>query len=205
MWRGISSGERASREGDGQNIAITAASIAILGGALGILALLVGATADNGATTDTPHPVWTEAQWPFPKDQWGGGKAFRCKAANCGADTSLYLRAKLGFCNCTTGIADDEDLDRMSDFDLVGGEVLPLGAGRPITVGRMQGRARAYSLPSRDAPGQSVISVVFNDRCDMAVATVVLAHREPARIESGVLEFLNSGTALRWVETTLGL
>jgi hypothetical protein len=26
-----------------------------------------------------------------------------------------YLRAKLGSCNCTTGVADDADLDRMSD------------------------------------------------------------------------------------------
>jgi hypothetical protein len=28
----------------------------------------------------------------------------------------------------------DADLDRMSDFDLVGGEVSPLDAGRPIAV-----------------------------------------------------------------------
>jgi hypothetical protein len=34
----------------------------------------------------------------------------------------------------------------MSDFDLVGGEVSPLGAGRPITIARMKGRGRAYTL-----------------------------------------------------------
>jgi hypothetical protein len=49
-------------------------------------------------------------------------------------EVNLYLRAKLGSCNCTTGIRDDADLDRMSDFDVVGGEVSPCGEGRPITI-----------------------------------------------------------------------
>ena len=62
----------------------------------------------------------------------------------------LYLRAKLGSCNCTNGVADDADLDRMSDFDLVGGEVSPLGAGRPIAVAWMKGRSRAYALSARN-------------------------------------------------------
>jgi hypothetical protein len=31
----------------------------------------------------------------------------------------LYLRAKLGSCNCENGVGDDADLDRMSDFDLL--------------------------------------------------------------------------------------
>jgi hypothetical protein len=48
------------------------------------------------------------------------------------------------------------------------------------------------------------ISVAFNDRCDMIVATVVLPHDQPAMIEPSVMEFLNSGTVLRWAEITLG-
>jgi hypothetical protein len=71
----------------------------------------------------------------------GNGARLCCKAADCGSEIRLYLRAKLGSCNCTTGIAEDTDLDRMSDFDLVGGEVSPLGAGRPIAVAfRQNGR-----------------------------------------------------------------
>jgi len=50
----------------------------------------------------------------------GKGKAFQCKAADCGTEINLYLRAKIGFCNCTTGVADDEELERLSDFDLIG-------------------------------------------------------------------------------------
>ena len=103
------------------------------------------------------------------------------------------------------GQADDAELDRMSDFDLVGGEVSPLGAGQPVTIGTMKGRSRAYTLTGRNPAVKTAISVAFNDRCDMIVATVVLPHDRPATIKPGVIEFLNSGTVLRWAELTLGL
>ena len=172
-----------------------------LGGAAGAMALL-----KSPRTGGTPHPVWTEVAWPFPIDQWGRGKAFRCNAVDCGAEVSLYLRAKIGFCNCVTGVSDDAELDRMSDFDLIGAGV-PLGAGRRIEVGRMQGRSRAYALGQ--AAGKTVsktaISVAFNDRCDMVVATALVPHDRPAAMEPGVIAFLNSRTVLHWAETALGL
>jgi hypothetical protein len=118
--------------------------------------------------------VWIEVAWPFPSDQWGAGKAFTCKPADCGSEVHVYLRAKLGFCNCATGVANDDDLDRMSDFDLVGGDVVPLAAGRPVRIGTMNGRDRGYALASANVLGRSALSVVFNDRCDMVVATAVL-------------------------------
>ena len=149
-------------------------------------------------------PVWTEATWPFPIDQWGKGKAFRCKAADCGTEVNIYLRAKMGFCNCTTGVADDEDLDRMGDLVLVG-EVSPLGTGRPISIAWMKGRSRAYTLNARNPTGKTAISVVFNERCDMIAATAVLGHDRPAAIEPSVIEFLNGNTVMRWAENTLGL
>src|SRR5262249_39513256 len=62
-----------------------------------------------------PRPSWNEVSWPFPMDQWGKGKAFVCRAADCGAEVTVYIRAKIGFCNCTTGVADDAELDRISD------------------------------------------------------------------------------------------
>jgi hypothetical protein len=39
----------------------------------------------------------------------------------------------------------------------------------------------------------------------MIVAAVVLRHDQPAMIEPGVMEFLNSGTVLRRAEITLGI
>jgi hypothetical protein len=93
----------------------------------------------------------------------------------------------------------------MSDFDLMGGEVSPLDAGRPIAVGSMKGRSRAYTLTARNRPGKSALSVAFNDRCDMIVATAVVPHDQAATIEPGVLEFLNSRSVLHWAEIVLGL
>ena len=110
--------------------------LALAAGLTGAIAVALLAPGPSRNATDA-QPLWVETKWPFPMDQWGTGRAFACKAAECGGEVKLYLRAKLGSCNCTTGVADDTDLDRMSDFDLVGGEVSPLGAGRPITIAWM--------------------------------------------------------------------
>jgi hypothetical protein len=167
-------------------IAIIAASlVSVLAAALAWFGL------PQRASATVSGLAWTEVAWPFPIDQWGKGKAFRCKAADCGAEVNIYLRAKLGFCNCTTGVADDEDLDRMGDVVLVG-EASPLGAGRPISIARMKGRKK-------------VISVVFNERCDMIAATAVFGHDRSEATEPSVIEFLNGNTVMRWAEITLGL
>src|SRR5262245_27544787 len=90
--------------------------------ALGIAGVLTGGAMTLGAgqqpaDAGKPAPAaWTEVKWPFPLDQWGVGRAFRCRAADCGADVDLYLRAKLGFCNCATGVSDDAELDRVGDL-----------------------------------------------------------------------------------------
>ena len=186
--------------------AFSVAAAFCLGGAIGAGLLLIGDPArDDPPTFNPPGPVWTEVQWPFPLDQWGRGKAFRCAAADCGTEVNIYLRAKLGFCDCTLGVADDTELERMSDFDLIGNYVSPLGAGRPITVAWMKGRSRAYTMTAPNPPGTTAISVAFNDRCDMISALAVLPHDRPADIEPSMIEFLNSSTVLQWAEVTLGL
>jgi len=174
-----------------------------LAGAVAV-ALLARSPGPANQTGNPIRPVWVEVRWPFPIDQWGTGRAFACKPADCGYEVHLYLRAKLGSCNCETGIADDADLDRMSDFELLGGEFSPLGPGRPITVGSMKGRSRAYTIAARDRPGETVISIASNDRCDMLVATVVLPQENPP-IEPAVIEFLNSEAVLHWAEVALGI
>jgi hypothetical protein len=100
-------------------------------------------------------PVWTEVGWSFPLDQWGRGRAFQCKAADCGSEVNLYLRAKIGFCNCTTGVADDEEPERVSDVDLVGGESSAFGPGRPISMHWMKGRSRGYAVDGGDPSAKS--------------------------------------------------
>ena len=182
-----------------------------IGVAIGAFLLLGNAPARHGGAVDTtgaaapPKPVWTEVQWPFSMDEWGKGKAFRCKAADCGTDISVYVRAKIGFCNCTTGVADDEELERLTDFRLAGNQLKAVEAGKPITVAWMKGRSRAYEVSGDNRSGGSALSVAFNDRCDAIVATAVLGHDRPATLEPNVIALLNSAPVMRWAEVTLGL
>ena len=61
------------------------------------------------------------------------------------------------------------------------------------------------SSPPAIGQGRSALSVVFNDRCDMIVATVVLANDRPLAIEPNVMEFLNSRNVLHWAEIAFGI
>ena len=190
-------------------MAKTLLTIGLACGLLGVaaaLALLSREPSGHGAAVSASlRPVWTEVQWPFALDPWGKGKAFRCKSADCGTEVNLYLRAKLGSCNCMTGVAEDADLDRMGDLYLVGGDVAPLGPGNPIRIGRMNGRSRAYALTGRNPAGSSALSLAFSDRCDMVVATIVLPDERPGPIEPAAIDFLNSRPMLDWAEVALGM
>jgi hypothetical protein len=184
-------------------IAIAAVAAGIVAGAL---ALLAGhAWLGGGDVAPPAHPRWAEAQWPFPMDQWGKGKAFRCEAADCGTVVDLYVRAKIGFCNCTTGVADDDELARLSDLDLMGGRTAVLEAGRPISVAWMKGRSRPYAVTQGAGATRSALSIAFNDHCDAVVATALVGHDRPAVVEPSVIEFLNGKTVLDWAKVTLGL
>ena len=178
------------------------ATVALLGLA-GTLVLPHG-TSGRAAAVEA-REIWTEVPWPFPMDQWGKGKAFQCNAADCGTELTIYLRAKIGFCNCSTGVADDEELDRISDFDLLANQLTAQGPGQPITVAWMKGRSRAFSIGGAQRGGRSALSVGFSDRCDAIIATAVAGLDRPTAIEAAVLAFLNSRTVLRWAEVTLGL
>lgn len=157
------------------------------------------------ALTPPVHPKFAEAKWPFPTDEWGEGKAFRCDAADCGVEVDVYIRAKIGFCNCLTGVSDDNELDRLSDFNLMGGKPSVLGAGHEIKIAWMKGRSRAYAVSEPFHAPSSVLAIAFNDRCDAMVATATVAHDAPKTLEPSVIDFLNSEVVVHWAEVTLGL
>lgn len=175
----------------------------VLLGAAGAFALIAGHAPAPDSGAKAAKPVWTETTWPFPMDEWGQGKAFVCKAADCGAEVSLYVRAKIGFCNCTTGVSDDEELDRLTDFNLMGDKLAVAGPGHPIDAAWMKGRSRTYLALS--GHNRSALAVALNDRCDAIVATAMTANSRPPALESGVLEFLNGPVFRHWAEVTLGL
>ena len=182
-------------------VAATALGAGVLVGAL----ILTADKLFDRRLTGVVSTGWTETQWPFPTDQFGRGKAFQCGARDCGTPVMLYVRAKIGFCNCETGVDDDAELERIGDLDLLGGKAAAQGDGRSIAVAHMKGRSRSYVLTAKDQPGLSALSIGYNDRCDAIVATAVIKHERPADIEPGIIAFLNSPTVMRWAEVTLGL
>jgi hypothetical protein len=189
---------------------MSALRTAALVGALGLsLAAVLAADAvpvragERASLPETARAAWSEVKWPFPIDQWGTGRAFRCRAADCGADIDLYLRPKLGFCNCSTGVSDDTELDRVGDLELLSPKFDGLREGQPIRVGWMSGRSRPFRVTMPYAPARTALAVAFNDKCDVVVATVVAA--DLAAAEPAALAFLNGDVVLRWAERELGL
>jgi hypothetical protein len=182
--------------------------VAVLGA--GLAGLLAGdaATVGVGRPPDATKPLraaWTEVKWPFSLDQWGIGRAFVCRAADCGAEINLYLRAKLGFCNCATGVSDDDELDRVGDLELFSDKFRGLSEGRFISVGWMKGRSRPYQIDVRYGAPRTALAIAFNDKCDVVVATIAADRERLSVAERAALDFLNGDLVLRWAEAELGL
>ena len=168
-------------------------------------AVLVGMGMPTKRQTTLPlEPVWSEAKWPFPIDQWGTGRAFVCVAKDCGTEVALYIRPKIGFCNCATGVSDNAELERVADTELVSQRLRPSGSSRPIKVGWMHGLSRSYGASDGETK-ESLLSVAFNDECDVVVATVKLGGGDPGMLEPEVIAFLNTNPMVLWTKKELGL
>ena len=141
------------------------------------------------AHSDQADSIWNETKWPFLMDQWGEGRSFQCKAADCGAELNLYIRAKIGFCSSTTGVADDNELERLSDFDFMKGQATALGSGHEIDIAGMKGRLRAYATAGPILSQTYAFSVAFNNNSDALVATVTLKGGPPAAMEPVIIQF----------------
>ncbi|HEY7298475.1 MAG TPA: hypothetical protein VH684_11115 [Xanthobacteraceae bacterium] len=185
-------------------LALALLGIAVSAGSAAFLGLRAPAKLAAEDHLGGKEPVFTEAKWPFPIDQWGSGRAFVCNPANCGAKVKLYIRPKVGFCNCATGVADDPELERVGDIDLVTRQAKPRAPGRPVKVGWMSGRSRAYAAADGET-GENLLSVAFNDECDVVVALAALGDSDPESLEPGLLAFLNTTPMLLWVKKELGL
>jgi hypothetical protein len=158
----------------------------------------------SGTVKLESKPIWTEVKWPFPLDQWGTGRAFTCAAAHCGTEVNIYIRPKIGFCNCATGVSDDAELDRVGDLDLYSDRFKGIGKGRVIVVGSMRGRSRPYQIDMRYGAPRAALAMAFNDKCDVMVATVAAGPEHLGEAERVGVDFLNSDRVLRWVESELG-
>ena len=146
---------------------------------------------------------WQEIAWPFPRDGWPAGRAFRCRADSCGEGIELYVRPKIGFCNCDTGVADDDEVDRVADLDMISPNFVPRAPGAVIRVADMSGRSRAYDLDMPDGARHAALGIAVSHRCDLLVA-VVQGKADAAELQRSALGLLASHEMTHWMTAALG-
>jgi len=161
---------------------------------------LSGSAGYERAGSDTDG--WREIAWPFPRDGWPAGRAFRCENESCGEEVELYVRPKVGFCNCDTGVADDDEVDRVADLDLISERFVPLEVGQPIRIADMPGRLRAYDLRMSDGSQHAAIGIAVSHRCDLLVA-VAQGKGNARDVQRVALEFLGSNAMKDWMRVAM--
>ena len=175
----------------------------IIASAIVALGALSGAAAyQHAPRQDVRTGAWQEIAWPFPRDGWPAGKAFRCGAAACGAEVEVYVRPKIGFCNCDRGVADDDEVDRVADLDLMSQHFAPRAPGDVVGIAGMPGRIRAYDLKMSDGSRRTAIGVAVSRRCDLLVA-VAHAKGAPPELRRAALEFLASSKMTSWMTAAM--
>lgn len=171
--------------------------------AAGVIALGVSGV---GAYQLAPQPAatsahWRELAWPFPRDGWPAGRAFRCDGGGCdGAE--LYVRAKRGFCNCGSGVADDDEVDRVADIDLITPRFAATAPGEVVHVGEMHGRARRYDLAIYDGASHAAVGIAVSRRCDLFVAAAQ-GQGDANTMQQAALAFLRTQEMKTWVTAAL--
>ena len=146
---------------------------------------------------------WREIAWPFPRDGWPAGRAFRCAIEACGEDVEVYVRPKLGFCNCDSGVADDDEVDRVADLDLTSERFVPLEPGRTVRIAEMPGRLRSYDLKMTDGSQHAAVGIAVSRRCDLLVA-VAQGKGGASGVQRVALDFLATDDMARWMTSAMG-
>ena len=146
---------------------------------------------------------WREIAWPFPRDGWPAGRAFRCTNESCGGEIEVYVRPKIGFCNCDSGVADDDEVDRVADLDLMSQRFTPLEPGKVVRIADMPGRLRSYELKMSDGSQHAAVGIAVSRRCDLLVA-VAQGTGTASGVSRVALDFLGSSDMARWMTSAMG-
>ena len=168
-------------------------------------ALAIGALSGSAGSQQARSDIegWREIAWPYPRDGWPAGRAFRCDSELCGDETEIYVRPKIGFCNCDTGVADDDEVDRVADLDLISARFAPKDAGKAVRLADMAGRARHYDLWMSDGSHHAAIGIALSHRCDLLVA-VAQGRASAEELQRAALAFLKSDEMHHWMLASLG-
>jgi hypothetical protein len=112
------------------------------------------------------------------------------------------VRPKIGFCNCDSGVADDDEVDRVADLDLISPRFAPVEAGQVVHVAEMAGRSRSYDLKMTDGSSHAAVGFALSRHCDLLVA-VAQGTGSADGVQRVATEFLGSDTMVRWMTAAL--
>jgi len=140
---------------------------------------------------------WRPIAWPFPRDAWPAGRAW-------GRDTTeVYVRPKLGFCgNCDTGVVSDEEVDRVTDIDLLDERFAPAKEGSPIRIANLSGRARLYRYKLKNGALRHAEGIAVSRKCDLVVA-VIAGNLAGEQERTSAYRFLESNAVQAWLNQQL--
>jgi hypothetical protein len=175
---------------------IQAALAASLVVGLGVLAEIARKRVALGPTDGAG---WRPIEWPFPRDGWPPGRAWRNRDG-----IEVYVRPKLGFCaNCDTGVVTDEEVDRVTDIDLLDERFVPVQDGSRIRITDLLGRARLYRFQTRLGSEEVAEGIAVAYKCDLVVAIVAGDDVSDEAVRKRAHKFLESNTVQVWVNQQL--
>jgi hypothetical protein len=168
-----------------------------------LLALLLTGGAVAGASWPAglwapDGPTWQEIAWPFPRDAWPPGRAFRSNGVE------VYIRPKLGFCNCATGVSGDAEVDAVTDLDLITETFTPNQPGERIEIAGMAGRTRPYTLQLPNGTTLSAVGTAISRKCDVVVAASQGPDATRRETQQSISSLLASPNIQDWLNSKLG-
>ncbi len=113
------------------------------------------------------------------------------------------MRPKIGFCNCDTGVSDDDEVDRVADLDLISARFVPRATGEPTRIAGMSGRLRAYDLGISGESRHTAIGIAVSHHCDLLVAAAQ-GSGDVAQVQRAALAFLASSDMAHWMTVAMG-
>eukprot|EP01037_Dinobryon_pediforme_P008851 gene8851-8942_t len=176
----------------------------MLFGLLLIGGVIAGANLPLASWLTAGEPHWQEIAWPFPRDAWPPGRAFRCTSEGCGLGVEVYVRPKIGFCNCATGVAGDAEVDAVSDLDMIAENFTPERPGERVDIAGMAGRSRAYALKLADGTTLPAVGTAISRKCDVVVAASQGRDVTTKRAQDAIATLVASPDVLGWLNGLLG-
>ena len=107
----------------------------------------------------------------------------------------VYARVKAGMCDCLAGVADDEDLERVSDAGLISPRVRPEGAGESRSFAGLKARSRLYRLEN----GAALAVLAGGRNCNAFVAMATARHTLGPNAVEALRALLDSPALARWI------